>query len=80
MIRVDSENQAIKLAWHILNEVQNISFIKDHPSFEITLSVGVAFAEELDNLETLIKKADGAMYIAKQSGRNQVATHNSKTL
>jgi diguanylate cyclase len=39
---------------------------------QITLSLGVAAAEEGDSLEDLLKRADRALYRAKQSGRNRV--------
>jgi diguanylate cyclase (GGDEF)-like protein len=41
----------------------------------VTVSIGVAENNELTpTLETLIARADQAMYIAKHKGRNQVAT------
>ena len=41
----------------------------------ITVSIGIAQKDENTNhLETLIARADQAMYIAKHKGRNQVAT------
>jgi diguanylate cyclase len=39
---------------------------------KITLSVGVAVGGESDTLESLIERADKAMYHAKQTGRNRV--------
>ncbi|WP_166363482.1 GGDEF domain-containing protein [Pseudomonas akapageensis] len=38
----------------------------------ITASFGVALAETGDNLETLLTRADDALYQAKRNGRNQV--------
>jgi len=40
---------------------------------KITLSAGVAEAERGDTLETLIARADDALYRAKVGGRNQIA-------
>jgi diguanylate cyclase (GGDEF)-like protein len=40
---------------------------------KITLSAGVAEAERSDTLETLIARADDALYRAKVGGRNQIA-------
>jgi diguanylate cyclase (GGDEF)-like protein len=41
----------------------------------ITISVGVAAKDEnTPELETLVARADQALYIAKHKGRNQVAT------
>ncbi len=40
----------------------------------VTISIGVAVAgDEKDTLESLLKRADDALYAAKNSGRNQVA-------
>lgn len=38
----------------------------------VTISIGVAAATEADSLETLIDRADKAMYAGKQAGRNRV--------
>lgn len=40
---------------------------------KVTLSAGIAQAEQGDTLETLIARADDALYRAKVGGRNQVA-------
>ena len=41
-------------------------------NMQVTVSIGVAFApQQGTELDTLVRKADQAMYLAKQSGRNQ---------
>jgi diguanylate cyclase (GGDEF)-like protein len=41
----------------------------------LTVSIGVAgYPEDADRREALLDKADGAMYLAKRRGRDQVAT------
>jgi diguanylate cyclase len=39
---------------------------------EVTLSIGVAVAREGDTLQTLLERADAALYSAKRGGRNRV--------
>jgi diguanylate cyclase len=39
----------------------------------LTTSIGVAVADQSDTLETLMTRADEALYRAKRTGRNRVA-------
>ena len=77
MIHINDQNEAIKLAWRILKDVQDFSFIKSAPHFKLTISAGVAFANTNEDIETLVKKADKAMYKAKENGRNQVVVYEA---
>ena len=43
-------------------------------SVPVTVSVGVACAKSGDPVEALLKRADEAMYRAKEKGRNRVET------
>jgi diguanylate cyclase len=40
---------------------------------DVTISMGVALAEQNDSAESLVERADKALYNAKNNGRNQVA-------
>ena len=50
----------------------------DGERIPVTASVGVATLEGRDTLETLTDRADRAMYLAKTSGRNQVAVDSTR--
>ncbi len=45
-----------------------------HPDtvLKVTASMGVGFATKQDTMQTLIRRADKALYLAKEEGRNQV--------
>jgi diguanylate cyclase len=47
---------------------------KDLPG-SVALSVGVAIGGNGDNLESMLARADAALYVAKRNGRNQVAVN-----
>ena len=49
----------------------SIAVLADMPC-EVTVSVGVAGSSPYDNIESLIKRADDALYTVKESGRNRV--------
>ncbi|MGO4999579.1 diguanylate cyclase [Oceanisphaera sp. W20_SRM_FM3] len=44
---------------------------KSHPSFSITVSVGIAELQPDENFENLLRRADNALYLAKNNGRNR---------
>jgi diguanylate cyclase (GGDEF)-like protein/PAS domain S-box-containing protein len=62
--------QAYTLAERIRKRIENYKF--DHID-QITVSCGVAEYREEDTENSLIKRADDAMYEAKRKGRNRVA-------
>ena len=43
------------------------------PNFPITLSIGVAFNEDDEKLDSLLEKADSALYKSKENGKNQIS-------
>ena len=43
---------------------------------QVTLSIGIAVAEEGESLERLMQRADTALYGAKRAGRNRVELAN----
>ncbi len=57
--------------------IMNTPFETDAGEISITSSIGIAEAGKQDTLETLIERADTALYKAKKLGRNQVVIDDS---
>lgn len=64
---------ATEVAWKLCEEVRASRFILDSATLSMTLSIGVAEACGGDDEETLLKRADEALYRAKEAGRNGVS-------
>lgn len=54
--------------------IQNHTLAYGMKVIKITASLGVSSLRDNDTADELIKRADNAMYLAKQAGRNQVRT------
>lgn len=70
-----NESDAVHKAEDIRHSVEALVFT-DHPDLKVTISSGVASAEEGLSLDALVKRADEALYSAKESGRNKVVAHS----
>ena len=66
-------NGAVEMGQRIREMVGLVNFYNDGREFSMTISVGVALCTAADdNVETVLKRADDALYRAKANGRNQV--------
>jgi diguanylate cyclase (GGDEF)-like protein len=75
LIKETSDEQVRALAERIRSGISELSFPTGHGTLQVTASLGVACrTEQADTLEKLLKSADTALYQAKASGRNSVAT------
>jgi diguanylate cyclase (GGDEF)-like protein len=70
VLRGDCVATAAEFAESIRAEVETLRF-DSNPRLKVTTSLGVAERMESDNVE-LIRQADGALYRAKEAGRNRV--------
>ncbi len=61
---------ATEVAWKLCEEVRASRFLLDDTTLTMTLSIGVAEAGEDDTEETLLERADAALYRRKMAGRN----------
>lgn len=64
---------ATEVAWKLSEEVRASRFLLDDTSLFLTLSIGVAEARADDTDESLLKRADAALYRTKMGGRNGVS-------
>ncbi|MBE5910226.1 sensor domain-containing diguanylate cyclase [Pseudobutyrivibrio sp.] len=67
-----NEISLVSFAESIRKTVEEICFI---PVQHLTISIGATMARADDTLESFIKRADEAVYEAKETGRNKVIIH-----
>lgn len=66
-------NEAMALAERIRGRIMNDTFHEDDVQISVTLSVGLTILAPGDQcIEALLKRADTALYKAKEQGRNRV--------
>ncbi|MEO2069079.1 MAG: diguanylate cyclase [Desulfurobacteriaceae bacterium] len=69
-----SFGQSVQIAERIRKGVEKKLFECKDKEIPVTVSIGVAFMREGLDENSLIEKADKALYLAKNSGKNQVKT------
>lgn len=74
LIPVDDEITLMRVAGKLLAALRGIYIKYGQDTIHPTASIGVYFCTVAEPVETSVNKADKAMYHAKQSGRNQVAS------
>ncbi len=72
-----SQEQAYQLAEKLRLVICNASYPM---GILVTASFGVVQAQEEDSFQTLLDKADAAMYLAKKQGKNQVVQYREEML
>jgi len=65
--------KAKEVAERLVSEIQGLEMQIEKESIHITVSIGLTTIIEGSTIEGLIKRADKALYEAKNGGRNQVA-------
>ena len=67
-----TKEEAAKVAERIMNAVRNNKLIYKNQVIRITLSMGLTEHQKGDTIESLIERADAALYQAKQEGKNRL--------
>jgi diguanylate cyclase (GGDEF)-like protein len=70
-----TERDAKNKAEDIRRQIEDIIFGK-FPDLHVTISAGVAAAESGSTFEDILKRADKALYKAKETGRNRVVGYS----
>ena len=69
--------QAQRLADELHRVIQDYVFLWEEQTFRVGVSIGlVAITEAVPNLAELLKEADAACYMAKDSGRNRIHVYH----
>ncbi|ASP38890.1 hypothetical protein CHH28_09435 [Bacterioplanes sanyensis] len=63
------------MATRVLQQVRGLRLV-GYDDLHITVSLGVATSQSNDSQESLLQRADRALYQAKQQGRDQVCTQD----
>jgi len=72
MLAVNNEKEVFDVAERIRKDIKRTVMNYEGNELKITCSIGLARFLEKDTLDTSIKKADDALYVAKNAGRDQV--------
>ncbi len=73
---IDCDSQmAVQNAQKILQTIKQDAILVQITGRQITASIGVSTLRESDTLDSIISRADDAMYAAKNSGKNKVTCY-----
>jgi len=73
LVLVDAdESSASDIVERLRMRTANIRVTKAEPDYKVTVSVGLATHSEDDTVEGILRRADGALYRAKDQGRDRL--------
>ena len=76
LLPVSTVGDARRAAEMIREAIQNARFPMAETDVRVTVSVGVAEILPYEDVKSIVKRADQAMYAAKRAGRNRVYWHD----
>lgn len=72
LLPLSTSQEAMEFAERIRRTIQDTPINVNHEELSLTVSIGVYAAEQILDLQEAIAYADGALYKAKNNGRNQI--------
>ena len=69
-----SQDQAIRALERLRAIIADLDWSAFSPGMQVTISAGVTTLKPRENSDTLLARADGALYTAKAKGRNRIAS------
>jgi diguanylate cyclase (GGDEF)-like protein len=78
MFEISDEEEVRKLAEKIRENIEHAWTDYEGDEIKVTCSIGIAKLLKTDTLEAVIRRADEALCVAKNSGRNQIKFHDSR--
>ena len=69
-----SQDQAIRALERLRAIIADLDWSAFSPGMQVTISAGVTTLQPRENSDTLLARADGALYTAKAKGRNRIAS------
>ena len=75
-----SVTDAVEAAGELQRSIRALRFHQGEQAFAVTCSFGVAEWEERDTIDTMLRRADMAMYEAKKTGRDRIVASDTFVL
>jgi diguanylate cyclase (GGDEF)-like protein len=80
LLRGANLKDSLKIAEKIRQNLENTSIKDPKNTYKVTASFGVSIYKPVDDVESVIKRADEGLYQAKEAGRNRVCTTESESV
>jgi len=76
ILLIDSDiKQAQVIAEQLRSQVANSNHLSQYAQQQVTISLGVTSVTDEDNIDTILKRADLALYKAKSAGKNCIVSN-----